>query len=245
MELAHLSKNDISRIAEKFIMEFRADVLEIPQPTPILEYLLEKQASGMLSLDFTSSLGMNSAGKKVLGRFITASRTICLDESLVDNDARRPFILAHEVGHYVLHSNLRSPVAEDTQEDIQLEFAEGDNRYWIEWQANQFAANILLPKKTLVMALVKFQHANGITHNVGKVYLDHSRCNIAAHAQTRAHLASIFRVAKVTVDYRMSSLGLLIGKPEKSTKVIAYEALDGLARQALSGIKRKGQDLRP
>jgi IrrE N-terminal-like domain len=58
---------------------------------------------------------------------------------LGDPDAR--FILAHEIGHLILHDHQAKAFSNDP--DAQIKFAM--NEYSAEWQANTFAAHFLLP----------------------------------------------------------------------------------------------------
>ena len=108
--------------------------------------------------------------------------TIFIEQSLLDtDDLRYPFTLAHELGHAVLHKPLfyenedqltlfdvskfgkNSSYKPLTRLDlIEAGHRDIDNKNvteldWIEWQANVFAACILIPKKSLLTFYQKYE----------------------------------------------------------------------------------------
>jgi len=64
-----------------------------------------------------------------------------------DNIERKRFTVAHELGHFVLHRNLINSEFVDNQETLlRSEQGEGAEFERIEYQANFFAASLLMPK---------------------------------------------------------------------------------------------------
>lgn len=63
------------------------------------------------------------------------------------NDARQRYTLAHEFAHYCLHRNDYSKF-EDT-----AFFRKEENKTMIEYEANQFAAELLMPEKSVKSAI--------------------------------------------------------------------------------------------
>jgi Zn-dependent peptidase ImmA (M78 family) len=51
-----------------------------------------------------------------------------------------------------------------------------NDKNWIEWQANQFAASLILPSISFQVRLISYQAREGISHR-GRVYVDHQRIN--------------------------------------------------------------------
>lgn len=109
------------------------------------------------------------------GRFDANERLI--EYSITEAPVRQRFTVAHELGHYAL--NHGSAFRDDASS-----FSSG-NRDPKERQANQFAAELLMPKDALVRIVQsgKFAHVE--------------------------ELASIFNVSKVAMSYRVGNLGLL------------------------------------
>jgi Zn-dependent peptidase ImmA (M78 family) len=67
------------------------------------------------------------------------SAIITLD-SKVKKESKRNFILAHEIGHLILHKNL-TPLFSDTNKTLSEWYAKGKH----EIEANQFASELLMP----------------------------------------------------------------------------------------------------
>lgn len=63
------------------------------------------------------------------------------------NEARQRYTLAHEFAHYCLHRNDYS-IFEDT-----AFFRKEENKTMIEYEANQFAAELLMPEKSIKTAI--------------------------------------------------------------------------------------------
>ena len=62
------------------------------------------------------------------------------------------FSYAHEIGHYQLHRGLYADLAITTIDDWQLFISSVPDREYrfIEWQANEFAGRLLVPRNMLV-----------------------------------------------------------------------------------------------
>lgn len=70
---------------------------------------------------------------------------------------RLRFSLAHEVGHYILHHSIYDQYEVDTEEEY-YSFIENipDKEYKsFEWQANEFAGSLLVPRKRLIEEIQK------------------------------------------------------------------------------------------
>jgi Zn-dependent peptidase ImmA (M78 family) len=65
------------------------------------------------------------------------------EAKLGEPEARR--IVAHEIGHLVLHDHYAQPFSVD--ESAQIKFVQKEER--AEWQANAFASYFLLPSRVL------------------------------------------------------------------------------------------------
>lgn len=82
------------------------------------------------------------ANDQIEGAFDRPSETIFLSEE--DDFEKKNFTLAHELGHYKLHTELERDVFTMHQLDDLLERQGKDTR---EDQADQFAASLLMPKQ--------------------------------------------------------------------------------------------------
>ena len=90
-----------------------------------------------------------------LGIFSFKERQITLSSTLCGDKNRMRFTLAHEIGHYVLHSdlfksNLLASFGETDNTLANRIPVSGDELGWLEHHANHFAACILMPRERVI-----------------------------------------------------------------------------------------------
>ncbi len=133
------------------------DVEEIVEGFLDLEFLV---------LDLRSVLGMPD----VLGATWFDDGRVCIDQSIEEKEGRFAFTVAHEVGHWQLHR----PLVEMEKVTLPL-FAAGEDeepkpavvcrarekKAPAEWQADQFAARLLMPASD-VRAALRAVHEDGV-----------------------------------------------------------------------------------
>jgi Zn-dependent peptidase ImmA (M78 family) len=96
---------------------------------------------------------------EVLGATVVDQRSIYVDQSLEQNPGRFAFTLAHEVGHWELHrphlaAHPEGSALFDLSEFIEPQPATGPGRKPpVEWQADQFAACLLMPGRLVRTAV--------------------------------------------------------------------------------------------
>ena len=125
--------------------------LTITPPIPV-EEIVESYLDLDLRLDDLQSC---SGDRRRLGEISVRARQVTVDESLdptvyPERDGRYRFTVGHEVGHWEFHRHL---VAPEGQSSLVIDEAEpsiicraGRSNDPGEWQANQFAAYLLMPK---------------------------------------------------------------------------------------------------
>jgi Zn-dependent peptidase ImmA (M78 family) len=221
--LQHLSKIDIEVKAEVVIEYYDKNVLHKPQFTPLMAIIKKLKDEFKIIFDFKNEIGTSLNGKKILGKFIFKPRSILVDKSII-NDIRFPFVLAHELGHLVLHRKISLPKNEyDNFIDTEYDLISGRKillsiRDWIEWQANQFASAILMPQTTLLKSIISIQKKIGIGKSLGNVYLDNTNYSQRDFKRIIGELEIIFHVNKTNIEYRMNDLGILIDRRSKNIK---------------------------
>lgn len=112
-------------------------------------------------------------------------------------EPRRRFTLAHEIGHYCLHSN----EAREGFTDNRRTMSRNDS-YWdrFESEANSFAAQLLMPKLLLIEVgnriIKEYQDTQGIEHGMP----------VSTFTEK---MADIFDVSNKAMEYRLKNLGLV------------------------------------
>ena len=219
--LKRLSSEAINDIAAIFLNDFDSYLIQGCLKTPldkIQQYLEDKMS---IKTDYSNYL-TDDFGNELLGYFDVKNKTILIDKSIVGG-IRFPFVYAHEIGHLILHSKLKANqfVYDNFRDSGYSLFTEKhklmNDKNWIEWQANCFAACLLMPKKSFITRLVSIQLAKGISKQ-GKIYLDHQRINQKDFQEIVEELSIFFGVSRVSVEYRLYSLNL-IEKPKLSEEV--------------------------
>jgi Zn-dependent peptidase ImmA (M78 family) len=223
-----LSANDIEKKAEEVIEFFNPDILRTPCETPILSFIEETAKKYDFSYDLSQDLGNSSHGHKILGKFRFKPRAIFVDKS-IDGDLRQKFVISHEFGHLALHRNLlikREGYADVDIADSEKDLVTGKKilltpRDWLEWQANRFSSAMLMPRRTMLTALLAVQKSLDIHRNMGQIYLDEQVYSFRDFQQTLEGLQGIYQVTKANLEFRLSDLNLLIDVRGKSTKHVS------------------------
>lgn len=171
-----LHKTDFDDIATMVLREYMPYVLSSPQPLNV--ELLAKEAffldvsyarlspmGEVLGLIAFANTDFCPYGAKADEYMELQEGQILLDDSLVDGRVygRRRFTLAHELSHWICHRSYHSPdnrryefrrgvVACRTEniEQNRRKQQERTDAYWEEWQADNLAAALLMPKDMFV-----------------------------------------------------------------------------------------------
>ncbi|WP_367392076.1 ImmA/IrrE family metallo-endopeptidase [Lewinella sp. LCG006] len=208
-QIERLSRNDINRIAKSLINRIDQYILERKRKLPLRE--LEKYITGELNVGIqkVNSLGKDSAGRKIRAATDLENGVIHVSNQ-VSQGRSYPFILAHELGHILLHSEIElSQIEYEAFTDAEFSFSSmryvlTNDRNWLEWQANCFASSIILPDISLLTRLFMFQEQLGM--RVGKIYLDDQWANRKSFYQLVEKLAYYFYTTKTSVVYRLNDL---------------------------------------
>lgn len=234
-------KSDVPYLHEKQI-EAEADVLlakygeqfgivtEPPVPVDeIAELLLE------LSLEYKDMKALFPLAD-VHGAIWFAQRKIGIDKDL-DPDAnpsrrgRYHFTLAHEVGHWQLHRQhfLKNPAErllfDDGSPKPDVVCRSSEQKKPVEWQADAFAANLLMPRKFVLAAWPDFrggddrpveirelhaaQSGSSLFYRGRLATTDDERDNAVKEEFCRP-LAERFEVSGEAMKIRLEGLGLIV-----------------------------------
>ena len=153
-------------------------------------------------------------GKKVNGYIDLVKKEIYIDTNVVDTPQFN-FVLAHEIGHYFLHSGYTADqLSYNNLKDSEYNKLLGKHtlvnaKHWIEWQANQFAACLLMPHNTLLAQTLIYQVRNGINGHRGTIYVDHQVCNQQTFDMIKYQFTNYFQVSNAALEYRLSDLNIL------------------------------------
>jgi Zn-dependent peptidase ImmA (M78 family) len=141
---------------------------------------------------------------------------IIINES-IKGEKQETFTLAHEFGHLVLHKEACINEYNSLEyinsmgsvyNSLRKKWDIVDDKGFMEYQANTFAAEFLLNKKIFIRELVKIQKEIGV-RILGYVFKDNQPCNKFDYQFTIAKLSEIFQVTGAVIEIRLENLGLI------------------------------------
>ena len=220
-----LDRSTIARKAEVIWEDYRATQGKIPQPPYPVEALIEKHLG--LCLEYDDLEGILGEPDVLGATWVTEGRVIIHQGLTEGTEGRIAFTCAHEVGHWVLHKEFL-----EKMNSVSLRRGGGrplvvcrrqDAKLRGEWQADYFAACLLMPEEEISRA---FQQCFGpeplVIHNrkscfsstnlPGLKAIDPALENVKEIASWVIEAGKFFNVSKAAMRYRLEDLGLLINK---------------------------------
>jgi len=169
------------------------------------------EASHNVQFIFDQDLGQHESSA-ILGKMRFSPPCIYISKELQDDDCRRRFTLAHEVGHFVLHSPLLKDYL-DFSFDCENSLLFGRNHSSVinkqlEIQANIFASQLLLPEHSLRRDLDEYLDQRQICRK-GRLYVDSQLHNRERAWSFLSLMNTKYRVSKEAIQYRLENLKLL------------------------------------
>jgi|GEM_PF-756573 len=235
MGLERLSKNLIEEMTTNIIKDFDASILSEFKGFPMDEFLIYLKDKYGLTVITDQEIPVIK-GKKLNGYCDLENKRIFIDVSLRDT-GQYVFVCAHEIAHFFLHMNVHIPQTlynnlNDSAYDPAIgKYALLNEKHWLEWQANQFAAALIMPLRCVLGKLIIWQKKAGISR-LGRVWLDHQPCNVRDFKVMITILAYEFLVSRPILEYRMADL-----------QIITYAYGKGYNRYSLFGNIKKPQSI--
>ena len=162
-----------------------------------------------------------SAG--ILGTFSFDEKVITISNVIIDDEHRRNFTLAHEIGHLCLHEPFMRGHAKkfvDYSMD-KMKLLQDDLIKRMEQHANKFASFLLMPQGKLEAEVNRLLELTG--NRTGRFFLDNQTCNIKEVDGVLKSLSQTFNVSKEAMKIRLIKEGLLIDnskEPQRINRII-------------------------
>jgi hypothetical protein len=217
-----LKATEIEQIATQVLEKHCPLVLQKPEITPVNEII--KRLGQTTKLESAIADLGTKGNAKILGKVNFPLRLLSLDRVLTtERKTQMQFTAAHEVGHWILHRwNYKmwrfpsSKVTPDNLEDDDDSLAQRKRRSpreWLEWQANVFAASLIMPRETFRTALIQAQKSIGITRNLGIVWVSEEEYSKRDLLLVARGLSGVYDVSVTSVLVRLNRLELTCGQP--------------------------------
>ena len=218
MNVPWISKERIASKAMNLVNDFQAMAgYRVSPPIPVEDIIERSLGLRLLYEDLVKVFGSGD----ILGATYVESRLICINERLFEHssEGRLVFTCAHEAGHWVLHRRYVDMQEERNLKDDAIVCKFSNAKEPIEWQADYFAACLLMPEKEIREA---FQKVCGpkplIIKNVRSAVEKGSRCVEPFVEQWPFIAAAVCEaggfsnVSKQAMIIRLQDLGLLINQ---------------------------------
>ena len=218
MNVPWISKERIASKAMNLVNDFQAMAgYRVSPPIPVEDIIERSLGLRLLYEDLVKVFGSGD----ILGATYVESRLICINERLFEHssEGRLVFTCAHEAGHWVLHRRYVDMQEERNLKDGAIVCKFSNAKEPIEWQADYFAACLLMPEKEIREA---FQKVCGpkplIIKNVRSAVEKGSRCVEPFVEQWPFIAAAVCEaggfsnVSKQAMIIRLQDLGLLINQ---------------------------------
>lgn len=155
-------------------------------------------------------IGFENMGNRVYAKLDPARKLLWLSNDLINDEHRRNFSLAHEIGHLCLHLSLflHLGVYVEGQASDYYHYLSETMQKRMEYQANTFASFLLMPDKWFLPSIRCLFQKYSIT--TGKLYLDNQPCNINDVRLITSELSKQFSVSIQAVKIRLKNSSLLI-----------------------------------
>jgi Zn-dependent peptidase ImmA (M78 family) len=131
--------------------------------------------------------------------------------------------LHSRIGEKALRDESR--IRDSTRDLVTHRIEASKPRSLLEWQANKFAAGVLMPRRTVRQGLIQVQKARGISRNLGTIWLDRNASSFREHQITITHLAELYHVSRSVARFRLRELDIL----QVDAKSMPTRATDSLA----------------
>lgn len=218
-----LSAREIESIANEMLLLYCPHVFNQPTATPVVEIIeqLGKRTGLMFAME---DLGYKGTAK-ILGKVSFHLKKLFLDSSLQsEREAAFRFTAAHEIGHWVLHRyNYKKweLEADKSLQDDERNLCRLENRTqsdWLEFQANVFAASLVMPREMFITALKQIQVQIGIIKNLGRIYASNAPSSHRDCETIINQLSYVFKISKQSARVRTKTLQLVEGEYQEQNK---------------------------
>lgn len=216
MKAPYLSKEQIAGRAGDVLRNYSAMAgYTVGPPVPVEEIIERYLRLRLVYDDLEKILG----AKDVLGATYVHSRLICINERLFEDgsEGRLVFTCAHEVGHWVLHRRYVRSKKRTNSGSTAIVCRASEAKEPIEWQADYFAACLLMPADAVREAFQRVCELPEIVFNniesrsgAGSPAIEPCVEHWPLLAEAVCETGGFSNVSKQAMIIRLQELGLLI-----------------------------------
>ncbi len=170
-----------------------------------------------ISLQFSEELIEDEDGAPILGS-ANFDRKLIRINSHADSNRER-FTLGHEIGHFCLSHDryLRSETIVERDLFVDRENKDVFNYERLEFQANSFSSNIILPSHVFLAEIAVARTKLDIRdRGHGYIFVDDQPCNFQPFEELLVNISQYFEVSKQAIEIKLKQMGLLTDQRRRS-----------------------------
>jgi Zn-dependent peptidase ImmA (M78 family) len=221
MKVPWIAKNAIADKASSLIAHFQSLAgYEITPPIPVEEIIERSLGLRLIYDDLEKKLG----SRDILGAIYVHAKVICINERMFESssEGRLVFTSGHEAGHWVLHRQYAMDRPGQDEGSAALVCHLKDAKKAIEWQADYFAACLLMPEKEVRKAFNEVCSLEPIVVRNVRGGSEPGRRSEEPFVEQWPYIAAAMceaggfsNVSKQAMIIRLQELGLLVNKTRK------------------------------
>ncbi|PDT17650.1 hypothetical protein CO670_07820 [Rhizobium sp. J15] len=163
-----------------------------------------------IDLQFVDHAKFDTDGVAVLGSANFGRKTIQINTHT--RETRERFTIGHEIGHFCLEHEryLRSETIIERDLFITREKTDSFNYERLEYQANAFSAELILPDDTFLWKTAHFRRDLDMRdRGHGYIFVDDQPCNYQPYEELLSLLSTYFAVSKKAIEVKFKKEKLL------------------------------------
>jgi Zn-dependent peptidase ImmA (M78 family) len=195
MRIPWMPRKDIEDRAYALIKKYSQERAPIKSPPIPVENIVERLMEYQLCYEYLE--------KDILGQLCIEKKQVVVNKRAAD--VRFTFTCAHEIGHWELHKDfLEANERQISLFDMPTIICRRNRKGKEEWQADCFAASLLMPSMMFSQKYLQTLDNYGVHNESLDDFL---------YTQLVSDLAKIFDVSKQSVKIRIDNLGLQNNHP--------------------------------
>lgn len=170
-----------------------------------------------IDLKFTDAVVRDADGTQILGSANFDLKTI--EINLHGDSNQKRFTIGHEIGHFCLghHHYLRSETILERDLEITGDSTNTVNYERLEFQANTFSADLILPHRAFIFAMARYRIELGIKFKgQGYIFVDDQPDNLLTYYKFLTLLSIEFEASKQAIEIKLKRAGWLNDQRIKS-----------------------------
>ncbi|QIO59221.1 ImmA/IrrE family metallo-endopeptidase [Rhizobium leguminosarum] len=163
-----------------------------------------------IDLHFSQQVVQDEDGTLILGSANFDRNSIQINVHA--NSNRERFTIGHEIGHFCLKHKMYLRSETIVERDLLIDFETDDNFNYdrLEFQANAFSSELILPDQVFLAAIDVGRFQFDIRdRGHGYIFVDDQPCNFLPYDQLISRLSLYFEVSKQAIEIKLRKMGLL------------------------------------